>query len=74
MGAHGSVPRPHGEADVTNPTSDTYAYYLSLAGRLEKILLDMKISGTPSDDPLMLRLADLLRDTRVLMRNKRPAC
>lgn len=73
MSAHGSELRPQDEADAENPASDTYTYYLILAARLEKILLDMKSSGTPSDNSLMLRLADLLRETRSLMRKKKSA-
>ncbi|MES1990088.1 MAG: hypothetical protein V4441_03940 [Pseudomonadota bacterium] len=73
MSAHGSKLCPQNEADATNPASDTQAYYTMLAERLEKILLDVKTSGTPSDDPLMLRLADLLRETRSLMQKKKSA-
>lgn len=47
---------------------DSKAYYTVLADRLEKLLLDMQQSGTRSDDPLILRLADLLSETRVLLR------
>tara|TARA_R110000868_G_scaffold36635_14_gene129884 strand:+ start:1767 stop:2009 length:243 start_codon:yes stop_codon:yes gene_type:complete len=48
---------------------DSTAYYMVLADRLEKLLLDMQQSGTRSDDPLILRLADLLSETRALLRH-----
>lgn len=73
MSAHETNLRLHSDAGVTSLASDTHAYYSVLAERLEKILLDMQGSGTPSDDPLMLRLADLLSETRGLMRKKKSA-
>ncbi|MDO8288062.1 MAG: hypothetical protein Q7T44_02475 [Parvibaculum sp.] len=73
MSAHDQNLRAHSRTDATDLASDTHAYYSVLAERLEKILLDMQQSGTSSDDPLMLRLADLLSETRALMRKKKSA-
>tara|TARA_R110002124_G_scaffold93959_1_gene237637 strand:- start:136 stop:378 length:243 start_codon:yes stop_codon:yes gene_type:complete len=47
---------------------DSTAYYMVLADRLETLLVDMKQNGTKSDDPLTLRVADLLSETRSLLR------
>lgn len=47
---------------------DSTAYYTVLAERLEKLLFDMQQNGTPSDNPLILRVADLLSETRALLR------
>jgi hypothetical protein len=53
--------------------ADSQAYYAVLADRLEKLILDMQASGTASDDPLILRLADLLSETRGLLRKSKSA-
>ncbi|MCE9651208.1 MAG: hypothetical protein K8R18_16435 [Parvibaculum sp.] len=44
------------------------AYYQVLADRLETLLRDMQATGTPPDDALLLRLADLLAETRGRLR------
>lgn len=47
---------------------DHNVYYATLAERLEDLLRDMQEKGTPADDALLLRLADLLSETRGHMR------
>lgn len=79
MSAHDQHLRPSGAlresvanaAEQVASPSENHAYYAVLAERLEKLLLDMQKSGTPSDDPLMLRLADLLSETRSLLRKSK---
>lgn len=44
------------------------AYYQMLAERLEVLLRDVQAKGTPPDDALLLRLADLLAETRGRLR------
>jgi hypothetical protein len=79
MGAHDQNVRPLGASEINisdhlgaeSTKPDSHAYYAVLAERLEKLLLDMQKSGTASDDPLMLRLADLLSETRGLLRKSK---
>ncbi len=52
---------------------DSTAYYTVLADRLEQLLGDMQQNGTQSDDPLILRVADLLSETRSLLRKNKTA-
>lgn len=56
--------------EVVRPSAETHVYYVALAERLENLLSDMKQAGTSPDDPLLVRLADLLSETRVLLRSK----
>lgn len=65
----GGEGRP-GNGDATTQTKDGQhaAYYEMLADRLENLLRDMQARGTPSDDELLLRLADLLSETRRCLR------
>lgn len=59
------------KAEPVASSPENNAYYAVLADRLEKLLFDMQKSGTASDDPLMLRLADLLSETRSLLRKSK---
>tara|TARA_R110002110_G_scaffold10249_4_gene50173 strand:+ start:1754 stop:1996 length:243 start_codon:yes stop_codon:yes gene_type:complete len=75
MGARDQNLRPMDDHDFSSALNeqsktnvDSTAYYTVLADRLEKLLLDMQQNGTRSDDPLILRLADLLSETRTLLR------
>lgn len=69
MGAHMNPMRP-GDEDTETPPKDVQhmVYYEVLAERLENLLCDMQARGTPSDDALLLRLADLLSETRRCLR------
>lgn len=81
MSAHDQNVRPHdnintdlGDQSVSvNERPDSHAYYAVLAERLEKLLFDMQQRGVASDDALMLRLADLLSETRGLLRKNKSA-
>lgn len=53
--------------DQSNSSSANEAYYAVLAERLEKLIFDMQQHGTASNNPLILRLADLLSETRALL-------
>lgn len=75
MSARDQNLRPQDERDFafalkeqTKTNVDSIAYYAMLADRLEKLLFDMQQNGTRSDDPLILRVADLLSETRSLLR------
>lgn len=66
--------QPVDESDVDDSrrlSSANEAYYNLLAERLETLLLDMKQNGTPASDPLLVRLSDLLVETRELLANAR---
>jgi hypothetical protein len=56
--------------DMAAPSKETphAAYYQVLADKLENLLRDMQAKGTPPDDGLLLRLADLLSETRGRLR------
>jgi hypothetical protein len=69
MGAHKNpMPQSNEGAETTPKDVQHPAYYEALADRLETLLRDMQARGTPSDDALLLRLADLLSETRRYMR------
>ncbi len=53
--------------DSLHSSSDPQAYYAVLAERLEKLVFDMQQHGTASNDPLLLRLTDLLSETHGLL-------
>ena len=55
--------------DATRPSLASEAYYVLLAERLEALLWDMEQNGTPTSDPLLVRLSDLLVETRELLGN-----
>ncbi len=57
--------------DAQRSPSANEAYYVLLAERLEALLLDMKQNGTPASDPLLVRLSDLLVETRQLLGGSR---
>jgi len=69
MGAHRNPMSPADEDAETPEGVPHPAYYEVLAERLESLLCDMQARGTPSDDALLLRLADLLSETRKYLRN-----
>ena len=76
MSAHDKFARARRAAGMVDesaqPTSAANeAYYELLVDRLETLLLDMKNSGTGAEDPLYVRLNDLLNETRELLRNAR---
>lgn len=59
--------------DPANSSPATEAYYAVLAERLEKLIFDMQQHGTAPNDPLILRLADLLSETRGLLHKRKSA-
>ncbi len=68
MSAQTNAMRPGDGNATTPPKGAQRAYYEMLAERLENLLRDMQAQGTPSDDALLLRLADLLSETRRCLR------
>lgn len=69
MSAQTNAMRPDEDGATTTPKDAEHtAYYEVLAERLENLLRDMQARGTPSDDELLLRLADLLSETRRCLR------
>lgn len=71
MSANEHAKRYQDEATTGKPArgpAEHAAYYASLAERLESLLRDMQEKGTPADDALLLRLADLLSETRGRLR------
>jgi hypothetical protein len=59
--------------EPANSSSATETYYAVLAERLEKLIFDMQQHGTAPNDPLILRLADLLSETRGLLQKGKSA-
>ncbi|HEY4343776.1 MAG TPA: hypothetical protein VGN05_05480 [Parvibaculum sp.] len=72
MSANEKAMRPNDSRDDAESRLQTEtqhaAYYQVLADRLENLLRDMQAKGTPADDSLLLRLADLLSETRGRLR------
>ena len=58
-------------ARLQQMAGDSQAYYVLLSERLEKILVDMRQSGTSLDNALMHHFSGLLNETRDLMRKRR---
>lgn len=52
------------EAGSARKTKDA-AYYEFLAGRLKVLIHDVELAGIPADGNLVMRLRELLSDTRV---------
>ena len=76
MSAHDNSVRARRAAGMADESTQSTsaaneAYYELLVDRLETLLLDMKNTGTRVDDPLYVRLNDLLDETRDLLRNAR---
>jgi len=76
MSAHDNSARVRRAAGMIDESTQSTlaaneAYYELLVDRLKTLLLDMKNSGTGTDDPLYLRLNDLLEETQELLRNAR---
>lgn len=71
MSANEKAVRPNvSRNDMAAPSKETpqAAYYQVLADKLENLLRDMQAKGTPPDDALLLRLADLLSEARGRLR------
>jgi hypothetical protein len=71
MSANEKAMRPQGSQDDARDmprATPNAAYYQTLAERLEALLRDMQAKGTAPDDALLLRLADLLAETRGRLR------
>ena len=76
MSAHDNPARARRAAGMVDDSAQSTsaaneAYYELLVGRLETLLRDMKSNGTGDEDPLYVRLNDLLEETQELLRNAR---
>lgn len=60
-----------GTDEPSGSSSAAKAYYMALEERLETLIVDMQQHGTASNDPLFLRLVDLLSETRALVRKSK---